>query len=203
MAKQRRKSITTERHWTISRRKFFEDVLAASAAAGVGLRATAGSSMISTSPTTSTANTLVPAARFKVLTSEQGGVLTSVVNRVVPADGAMPGAGDVGVVDYIDDLLADAAHLRRPILDILAAVQSAQDEGHLSGDEMDKLLATIERQQKASFNVLLQAAYTGYYGRSDVLKAIGWVESDDPREEFDATLLEAVRQRGPISRADI
>jgi hypothetical protein len=128
---------------------------------------------------------------------EQCDLLTKVLNRVVPAEGAMPACGDLGIANYVDDLLADASHLRRPILDILTEVQTAQAPGELTGEELDEVLGRIERRHRDSFDAMLQAAYTGYYGHPKVLKAIGWVEPEVPAG-FDDRLLEAVRRRGPL-----
>ena len=140
------------------------------------------------------------AAAREVLTPEQVRVLAAVLNRLIPADEVMPAAGDAGVAGYIDRVLLDAPHLRRPIIDLL-------DELHggsfiqLSAAEQDKRLRRLASDRAESFEILLHATYTGYYSDADVLTAAGWAAAGSlPPEPFDHTLLDAVRKRGPIYR---
>ena len=59
----------------------------------------------------------------------------------------------------------------------------------------------LAADRPASFDVLLHAAYTGYYSNPSVLAASGWLPAGStPPEPFDLTLLDAVRRRGPIYR---
>jgi len=138
---------------------------------------------------------------FSVLSAEQSNVLTAVLNRLVPAEGQMPGAGDVGIAHFIDGVLGDAPHLRQPILDVLGEVHVSQPG---SDTELDDVLGRIQRDQEASFLVLLDATYTGYYSNLQVLQAIGWVPPADAcgdSEFFDVALLDEVRQRGQKYRS--
>jgi hypothetical protein len=198
MVKQRRKNATKLPRKAISRRKFLEGVLVASTVTGVGLRTKAAAPPLSAGSPVGTAELTASTAEWKVLSSEQSALLTSVLNRLIPATETMPGAGDVGVGRFIDDVLVDAPHLRRPILDVLQALQTDAAAGATSGGQMDARLSAIEREHREKFDVLLQATYTGYYSHPQVLKAIGWVESDKPADWFDTSLLDGVRERGPI-----
>jgi hypothetical protein len=193
MSKQRKKTTQKGRQWTISRRRFLEGVIVASGATGVGLAAIAGRA-----PSGTAAASNGSSIGFRVFTQEQGDLLTVLLNRIVPADGNMPAAGDIGVGRYIDGVLADAPHLRRPILDVITEVQAAAAAAPLSGDQLDHVLGAIEQRQKTSFDVLLQATYTGYYSHPQVLNAIGWTESGAHAEAFDVALLDSVKERGPI-----
>ena len=105
-----------------------------------------------------------------------------------------------GVAGYIDRVLRDAPHLRRPVIDLL-------DDLHgggfiqLSAAAQDKRLRRLASDRAESFEILLHAAYTGYYSDADVLGAAGWRPAGGaPPEPFDPTLLDAVRKRGPIYR---
>lgn len=138
---------------------------------------------------------------FSVLSAEQSNVLTAVLNRLVPAEGKMPGAGDVGIAHFIDGVLGDAPHLRQPIFDVLGEVHVSQPG---SDTELDDVLGRIQRDQEESFLVLLDATYTGYYNNPQVLQAIGWVPPADTcadSEFFDVALLDEVRQRGQKYRS--
>jgi hypothetical protein len=198
MAKQRRKSTTKQRRVIISRRKFLEGVMGVSTVTVLQSRAPVEMPTLPTGATSSVSGVAPSAAGFTVLTLEQSARLTRVLNRLVPAAGRMPGAGDIGVAQFLDELLVDGPHLRRPILDVLADVQAAEPADPMPGNQLDEVLANIERQRSTSFNVVLQAIYTGYYSHPAVLKAIGWGESGGHAESFDGALLDAVRQRGTI-----
>jgi hypothetical protein len=169
----------------ISRRQFME-VVAASAAAGVVLPGSASA----------------PAS--DVLSASQTGTLTAILNRLIPPAGNMPGAGDLGIAAFIQAAVAAAPHLRHHIeLALTAASEvqaSAQTEDH--GRQLDAVLQRLEREQNESFDLLLQAAYTGYYSHPKVLAALRWVDPSDESQiqppPFDVTLLAAVRRRAGL-----
>ena len=187
----------------ISRRTFIGGVVAASTAAGAvaaTARSAAGGVPVPAADAGDAARVAGDAAALEVLTPEQGRLLAAVLNRLVPADGVMPAAGDAGVAGYIDQALRDAPHLRRPVIDLL-------DELHgggfiqLSAAKQDRRLRRLASDRPESFEILLHAAYTGYYSNPGVLTAVGWAPAGSaPPEPFDRTLLDAVRQRGPIYR---
>ncbi|MBM3776755.1 MAG: gluconate 2-dehydrogenase subunit 3 family protein [Acidimicrobiia bacterium] len=202
MAKDIRKKPATEDEGSVSRRTFIQSVVAASAATGAaaalppGHAEAAGAVSAPASPASS--------AGLKVLTDEQADLLTAVVNRLVPAEGPMPAAADVGIVEYIDGALADAVHLRQPILGVLDQVRLAGRAVLRAPDALDEVLTRVQASRKEAFETLLHATYAGYYSHPDVLNAIGWVppeEHVDPTLRFDVAALEDVIQRGPIWRA--
>ena len=190
--------MTGPRDGTLSRRALLQSVIAASAAttaaAAAAFPTTAAARLVP--GTTATAGDAVTG-----LTQTETRLLTRVLNRLVPADGAMPGAGDIEVAQFIDDLLIEAPHLRRPILDVLTAVHTAGPATQASDAALDAQLTRIEQAHPAAFGVLVHATYTAYYSHPQVLDAIGWVPPDAevaPPEPFDTTVLDAVRRRGPI-----
>src|SRR6267143_3572184 len=99
MPKQRKKS-TERRQRAISRRRFLEDVVVIASGTGVGLAAMSGNGRSLSAVSASKAH-----EGFKVLTLDQGELLTTVLNRLVPSQGKMPGAGDLGVAQFVDDVL--------------------------------------------------------------------------------------------------
>ena len=187
----------------ISRRTFIEGVVAASTAAGAvaaTARPAAGGAPASTPDAGDGAGVAGDAAALEVLTPAQGRLLAAVLNRLVPADGAMPAAGDAGVAGYIDQVLLDAPHLRRPVIDLLDELRWCRF-ARLLGAEQDERLRCLAADRPESFDVLLHAAYAGYYSNPGVLMAAGWLPAGSaPSEPFDQTLLDAVRKRGPIYR---
>ena len=191
MATQRKKKRLKTKS-SVSRRKFMQSAIAASVA-------TSAAGVLSET-STAVAHSGQESA-FSVLSAEQSNVLTAVLNRLVPAEGQMPGAGDVGIAHFIDGVLGDAPHLRQPIFDVLGEVHVSQPG---SDTELDDVLGRIQRDQEASFLVLLDATYTGYYSNPQVLQAIGWVPPADTcgdSEFFDVALLDEVRQRGQKYRS--
>lgn len=187
----------------ISRRTFIEGVVAASTAAGAvaaGARSAAAGALAPTAAAGGGAGVAADAAALEVLTPAQGRVLAAVLNRLVPADGAMPGAGDAGVTGYIDQALLDAPHLRRQLVDLLDELRGC-GFARLSGAAQDERLRRLAADRPAPFDVLLHAAYAGYYSNPSVLTAARWQPPGSaPPEPFDQTLLDAVRRRGPIYR---
>ena len=187
----------------ISRRTFIEGVVAASTVAGA-VAATAGSAAGSAPAPTADAGdgaqVAGDAAPFEVLTPEQGRLLTAVLDRVVPADGVMPAAGEAGIAGYVDRVLQDAPHLRRPVVGLLDELRGC-GFACLPGPGQDERLRRLAADRPASFDILLHAAYAGYYSNPRVLTAAGWLPAGSaPPEPFDPTLLDAVRRRGPIYR---
>ena len=138
---------------------------------------------------------------MRVLTREQADLLTAVLNRIIPAGGEMPAAGDLGISTYVDGILFQAPHLRPHILGLLGRIQMEGEFESLPDDGRDALLRRIEAERRESFNVLLRVVYNGYYSSGQVLEAIGWSPPDESGyqlEPFDPGLLDNVRKRGPI-----
>ena len=115
----------------------------------------------------------------------------------------MPGGGELGLATFVDGVLADASHLRQPILDVLHLVRSADKGENATDEELDAVLSRIERAQPEAFTQMLEAVYTGYYSHEDVLVSLGWEHPGnvaDTSETLDARLLDDVVSRGPIYR---
>lgn len=184
-----------------SRRNFIQSVLAVSAATGVSSALPAGAHQ-----RTGDGRDLVRGREegnreLKVLTVEQGIVLTVALNRLVPASNGMPGAGELDGVSYIDGVLSDAPHLRQPILRVLGMLPDCARATTLPGEEFDAFLAQAEAAEPESFDILLQVAYTAYYSDSAVLTQLGWTQPGTAAfETFDARLLDNVVARGKILR---
>jgi hypothetical protein len=129
--------------------------------------------------------------------------LAAVLNRIIPANDVMPGAGDVGVARFIDGVLVDAPHMRPRVIALLNEADARERFAGLSEAEQYAWLREMGRYEKETFDTLLRAAYTGYYSEPRVLAAIGRdtrADSPGPTEPFDTSRLDAVRRRGPIYR---
>lgn len=204
----KRSTTSPEPATDVSRRRFLQRVIAASAATGAaavlpGAAAAAAPVAAAAATVDLTAAAAAAAGAFLVFTDDEGALFARVANRIIPPQGGMPGAGDIGLASFVDGVLADAAHLRQPILDILHLVNAA-DECEIGSDEgLDAVLARIEQAHPTAFTAMLEAVYTGYYSHEDVLQALGWEHPGheaDTSETLDARLLEDVVARGPIYR---
>lgn len=198
----KRRSKTEQPHASeVSRRRFLQSVIAASAATGAAaaMPAAAGPAAVATKSVVGAEAT----SALQVLSEAQAGLLRGVMNRLIPAQGSMPAAGEIGLATYVDGVLADATHLRQPLLDILGEVAVAHKDEGQSPEELDAVLVRLERTHPEAFASLVETVYTGYYSHPQVLDAIGWVHpgsEPDTSETLDTRLLEDVVRRGPIYR---
>jgi hypothetical protein len=177
----------------ISRRTFIEGAIAASAtAAGVSALAVAAATRASAT------EAVARSAAFKTLTDAQGRLLTSVVDLIVPASGAMPAAGDVGVARFIDALIVEAPHLEPPVKAGLDALGSRGLSTDTPGADGVALLEAVAASHAAAFDVLVRTTYVGYYSSPRVRTAIGW-DAPHPTvaagDVFDVSRLDDVRRR--------
>jgi hypothetical protein len=200
----KRRSKTAPHASEVSRRRFLQSVIAASAATGAAAALPAVAARSKPAPGTANGVAAVEAVNgYQVFSEEQADLFAHVLNRLIPAEGVMPAAGEIGLGAYVDSVLADAAHLRQPVFDILNEVALAGEAVVLSPQSLDALLVRLERTRPESFASLIEAAYTGYYSHPQVLQAIGWShpgDEADASETLDVALLEDVVQRGPFYR---
>jgi hypothetical protein len=173
---------------SVSRRTFMHGVVASAVVAGVADFTISGGAMS------------VPETGVNVLTPNQHRVLAVVLNRLIPPNDAMPGAGDLGVGRFIEQLLASAPHLAphlRPLLDVFP---NEQVIGRIANADIDATLRTLETEQGESFDLLVQAAYNGYYGHARVQELLTWADPVDSGgripETLDSPILTTVRERG-------
>lgn len=137
----------------------------------------------------------------------QHDLVICILNRLVPASGAFPGAGDLGVGGYVDGIVGRSAELRRLFTQGLAhiAVISQQRFGHefagLSDTDQDVVLRQVESSDTEFFKALVTHTYSGYYSHPTVVQFLG-IPMRPPQphgydlESWDLSLLERVRQRG-------
>ena len=143
-----------------------------------------------------------------ILADGERATLVAALNRIVPAHGALPGAGDLGVADTIEQALVEAPSLRRAFIDGLRSIDLADgEEGFvaLASDEQDSCLRAIEAREATFFATLVEYTYRGYYVLPVVQRAIGLSgEPPQPRgyqlAPFDPALLAIQRRREPFWR---
>jgi Gluconate 2-dehydrogenase subunit 3 len=144
-------------------------------------------------------------------TAAQHEFLASILNRIVPASGNFPGAGDLGVVAYLDAVVGRAADLKRlfaqGLAQIAIASQAQYGREFVDGadDQQDAVLRHVESANPTFFEALLQHTYSGYYSHPTVIRLLG-LQAGPPQprghhlEPFDFGLLDNIKQRGPLYR---
>lgn len=154
----------------------------------------------------------VPAASIvpggPVLTEAQALCLAAVQDRLIPREGEMPGAGELGCAARVDTYLAERADWRVQVLAALQLVEAAAGaRGFLSRseEEQDAALAAVEAAEPVLFARLVRVTYTAYYTDERVQRTGDFITqpplpAGHTMETFDATRLEPVRRRGRLWR---
>ena len=151
----------------------------------------------------STANQL---SGQSILSDAQRALLAAMLNRIVPAAGAMPGAGDLGIAGFIESVAAGSTGKRRLLMDGLVHIElAASERGRaftaLAESAQVEALQSVAASNPEFFQELVTQAYRGYYTNETVCGALGYRPPNrgdyDPLP-FDESLLEPVRQRGQV-----
>ena len=141
-----------------------------------------------------------------ILSEEQRNLLAAALNRIVPAAGEMPGAGDLGIGQFVASVAAGASATRRLFLDGLVRIElAAAGRGasfeSLPAETQTDTLRAVETEAPEFFQYLVTQTYRGYYTNETVTELLSYRapnrEDYDPLP-FDESLLEPVRQRGQI-----
>ena len=143
-------------------------------------------------------------------------LLNGLLNEIVPAsaDGRVPAAGTLGVVDFLARKAFDdpglAALLRTVLTRASALLESRSAKfGALDAAGRIAVVEALERAEPDAFKALLQSTYMGYYSRPDVrphfglsdrpTQPDGYVLPEDDPDELEA-MLAPVRARGRCFR---
>lgn len=135
-------------------------------------------------------------------------VLASVLDEVIPPsrDGALPGAGGLGLAQHVEEAMRRAPELRAAIrqglnaLEALARERSGRGFDTLSSAERLALINELAPTDNGFPPMLFMYAYTAYYQHPRVLESLGL----DPRPPHpqgyemapdDFSLLDVVRSR--------
>ncbi len=136
--------------------------------------------------------------------------LASVLDEIIPpsGDGRLPGAGEAGLVRYLEQ---HAPELRPTLVQGLAALaelanaRGARDFTALSREDRLEALNQLATVQPAFLPGLILQTYAGYYQNDRVLEGLG-LEPRPPypdgykMEPADPGLLDGVRRRGKLYR---
>ena len=141
-----------------------------------------------------------------ILSHEQRDLLAAALNRIVPADGEMPGAGDLGIAAFVETVAAGDAGKRRTFLDGLRQLElAAAGRGgifpSLPGAAQTAALAAVAEACPEFFQELVTQTYRGYYTNPQVFELLRYRapnRADYDPKPFDESLLEPVRARGQM-----
>ena len=148
-------------------------------------------------------------ASRQVFSPAQRQLLDAALDRIIPLQGQRPGAGALGVGDFVESAAAGEPGLTRLFVQGLAAIEIAAagrgPDGFaaLPADAQDAALRAVEASHAEFFDQLVLQVYNGYYTNLTVFEAIGYDLPSSPVagakiELLDETLLEAQRQRPPF-----
>ena len=145
------------------------------------------------------------------LSEPQRALLGMVLDRIIPREGELPGAGELGVAGHIDGVVGKSRELRRLFAGGLASIEITGSEmfssefAALSGQERVAVLRRVESEHAEFFQALVLHTYAGYYTSPTVTRLLG-LEGRPPQplgyelEPFDPGLLENVKKRGKLYR---
>lgn len=141
-----------------------------------------------------------------ILSDDQRAMLAAVLNRIVPAAGEMPAAGDLGIASFVESVAAGSSGKRRVLMEGLVRIELAASErggsfAALTEAAQVDALRAVEASNPGFFQELVTQTYRGYYTDQTVCGVLGYRppnrEDYDPLP-FDESLLDPVRQRGQV-----
>ena len=146
----------------------------------------------------------------RFLSQSQRSLVTAVLDRLIPQQGDMLGAGEAGTADHLDVIAADSAQLARlfsgGLQDIeIAAARFGSSFEDLSGDQQDEVLRGVASASPEFFDALVRHTYNGYYSNPKVVETLGLdPKPPQPRgnrvERGDLSSLQVVVERGQAYR---
>ena len=150
----------------------------------------------------------MPTSR-QIFTESQRDLLIRAFNRIIPAEGDFPGAGDLGLADSLEETIGRTQQSIRLFLEGLAQIDitAVQEHGleffRLSGAGQDSTLQSVEQSPPAFFNELKRQCYNGYYTNPLPQELIGYSRPEPSGYRpgpFDESLLEPQKRRTPFWR---
>jgi len=123
---------------------------------------------------------------LRFFSDSQSLLMEGVLNRIIPKDDKYPGAGDLGLVNYIDKVMFDSIYLARHDLNLrrlfaegmksieINAVNFYDNEFvSLDPKQQTNVLKKVEEEFPAFFEALVNYTYNGYYTDYRVLEICG------------------------------
>ena len=139
-------------------------------------------------------------------------LLRAVLDEIIPpsVEGSFPGAGELGVGEWMEEMLVHQPEFGRVIERGLVSIRHLAESrnpsgfGGLSGSERVALLREVEAAEPAIFGALVMCAYLGYYSDHRITERLGVRNPPQPDgydlEPGDLSLLDPVRARAKLWR---
>ena len=153
---------------------------------------------------------------LRFFSETQSALMKSVLNRIIPSDDKYPGAGDLGLVAYIDKVMFDPVYLARHDtslrrifiegmnqIEICASNEFQGEFLSLGSDQQTEVLKTIDKEFRKFFSALITYTYNGYYTDYRILNICG-APARPPQPlghsliASDLSSTDLVKGRGPI-----
>ena len=145
----------------------------------------------------------------QVFSPAQRELLDAVLDRIIPPQEGRPGAGSLGIGDFVEGVAVGEPGLTRLFVHGLSAIEIAAAErgpdgfAALSDEAKDEALRIVEQSNADFFDQLVLQVYNGYYTNLTVIESIRYILPSVPSpgaklDLLDETLLEAQRQRPPF-----
>jgi hypothetical protein len=141
----------------------------------------------------------------RVFSLDQKKLLVAVLDRIIPAEGHMPGAGELGVADYIEGVVQKDPRVLRLFLEGLDQIRLTTTREERSGftelpsPAKDVVLQRVETDLPAFFDELVRQTYNAYYTDPNVFEGIGYILPTPQAKSSNPALLDPDRleqQRG-------
>jgi hypothetical protein len=147
----------------------------------------------------------------RVFPASQHPLIRAVLNRLIPAEGGFPGAGDLDLLDHLDRAACTSAETQRAFVEGMRQIgiesgrRYARDFEALAAPEQDAVLGRVEGGHRAFFAALVSQVYQGYYSHPAVVPLLG-LEARPPQPQghtlppFDVARTRAMSERGALYR---
>ena len=140
------------------------------------------------------------------MASQHSRLLEAIMDRMIPAVGDLPSAGQMGLIDEIVELAAKQKRFEDLFHSAIAAFESNIPDFLTSSESVrDGNLKTFESNNPEHFNTIRTIVYIVYYKDSRVHKRIGW-DGQPPQPQgyemdpWDESVLVNARKREPFWR---
>ena len=104
-------------------------------------------------------------------------LLTTVQDRLIPREGEMPGAGELGGAEVVAGYLLERPALHRDIAAALDAIDARSGGqapfGQLADDDKDAVLRQVEAELPGEFETLWRQTYNSYYTNPAIQEKLG------------------------------
>ena len=140
------------------------------------------------------------------MASQHSRLLEAIMDRMIPAVGDLPSAGQMGLIDEIVELAAKQKRFEDLFHSAITAFESKNPDFLTSSESVqDENLKTFELNTPEHFNTIRTIVYIVYYKDSRVHKRIDW-DGKPPQPQgyemdpWNESVLENARKREPFWR---